>query len=139
MPRLVRPYIPLAIRVRVAERQLWGRGPEMVEFYRSSFNRPVAEISNKRRLAQALRILFGETPWALDHDPALGLRAKIFKRGKFHRYEPDARPRRHKASRWRDTGDRQDGSPPAQSPDDPGQARLAPPGNGGRGRAQNPT
>lgn len=64
--RLHRPYIPLAIRVQVAERQLcaqgdWGKIAVAMH----------CELTHGRRLKNALRLLFGDHPYHLDHDPAL--------------------------------------------------------------------
>ncbi len=66
MARLYRPYIPLAVRVQVAERQMRERGL----WYRNQLS-DWALWPNGVRLAAALKILFGDRKFALDHDPAL--------------------------------------------------------------------
>lgn len=79
--RLPRPYVPLSIRVQVAERQLLEIAPWFEKYgLRNICKRPIS-----RRLNYLLTCLFGpETPH-LDHDPALGLRKR---RG--NKYFPDA-------------------------------------------------
>ncbi len=74
-----RPYIPLAVRVKVAERQLVYSG-------RSS-SRFVKYFPLGRRLKSLLQDLFGDEKAHLDHYPALVLRDYdiILKR-----YNPDA-------------------------------------------------
>jgi hypothetical protein len=77
--RLDRPYIPLAIRVKVAERQADAKG---YKFGSIGF-------SNKERLATLLTFLFGETVPELHHRPALINRDVINGKGGI-RYEPEA-------------------------------------------------
>lgn len=78
--RLSRPYIPLRVRVRVAERQLLA------------CNIPPwpSRLPVRERLRLALLELFGTDPVELHHRPALTNRIKTHIHGSFHRYEPDA-------------------------------------------------
>lgn len=88
-----RPYIPMSVRVAVAERQVRAKGSLLWALYRSA-----NEISEKQgqpwSLTRKLRILLGDLfpygDYQLDHDPALILRP--FKRGK---YTPDANDPNH--------------------------------------------
>lgn len=64
-----RPYIPLSVRVRVAERQLWrDRG------YNAEYDCLRETGSMSERLEWLLAALFNGQSCALDHDPALILR-----------------------------------------------------------------
>ncbi len=76
MNRLYRPYIPIAVRVQVAERQVGFP--------------PCPEATPSSRLEGLLLMLFGDEPADLDHDPPLGAREKIWKDGKVVGYIPDA-------------------------------------------------
>ena len=87
MGRLLRPYIPLSVRVRVAERQFIEAEPRMVGY--------AGGRTLKSRLAfllswLATRIGCKVTDLRLDHDPALGAREKVFKRGVHVDYIPAA-------------------------------------------------
>ena len=84
---LQRKYIPLATRLKVAERQFSDRG-RGCEVYRL-FAKPPTTI--KRRLTWLLFQLGFEKP-QLDHDPALELRMRrtVFEDGKWvTKYSPD--------------------------------------------------
>ena len=72
--KLHRPYIPIDVRLKVAERQL-GRSWS------------IRGQSPKERLRLMLKLLFANQPFQLDHDPAL-VNRKFNKRN--HRYTPDA-------------------------------------------------
>ena len=71
--RLVRPYIPIAIRTKVAERQCGFEHSD--------------KIISAKRLRGLLFILFAGEPHQLDHNPALINRPFNEKTGK---YTPDA-------------------------------------------------
>lgn len=76
MTRLPRPYIPIDVRLTVAERQLghtWS----------------IKGQSRTERLRLMLLKLFGDDPVHLDHDPALENR-QIFWSGDEAEYWPDA-------------------------------------------------
>lgn len=79
--RLPRPYIPLKVRVQVAERQClqvgWTRDP-----------RDPCKLAHKW-LKVMLFVLFGNFPCALDHDPALVNRKRYVRNGKTF-YKPAA-------------------------------------------------
>lgn len=102
MSKLHRPYIPLSVRVQVAERQIremprqpWEAGDD------------VALIDGLDghpgwvKLESYLSVLFGDKPYALDHDPALALR-KRRGTGKETRYSPPANDPRF--LRYREAG-----------------------------------
>jgi hypothetical protein len=79
--RLPRPYIPLAVRVLVAERQ----------FYRTLKIVPAFYGTQAQRLKDLLKDLFPDAPVALDHDPPLAFRKKIHNnRGEIIEYDPPA-------------------------------------------------
>ncbi len=69
-----RPYVPLSVRVKVAERQIGKFRPFYVN-------------SDRERLSYFLRLLGNGAPMQLDHDPALILRKFSPRTGK---YTPDA-------------------------------------------------
>lgn len=77
--KIFRPYIPLAVRVLVAERQMRAAGNGE---YLTGPGWPLA-----RRLQDALHLLFADQPCHLDHDPALVNRPFNKRTGK---YTPDA-------------------------------------------------
>jgi len=81
MPRLHRPHIPLDVRLTVALRQL---GSPFIPFVVADARRSGLL---RVRLSQALRTLFGDEPFHLDHDPALENRPVNTRTGK---YKPDA-------------------------------------------------
>jgi|SRR5665213_1617684 len=76
MSRLPRPYIPLEVRLKVAERQAG---------FKASPN-----ANNAVRLAGLLMMLFGAEPVHLDHDPPLGARKKVYRNGEHVDYTPAA-------------------------------------------------
>jgi hypothetical protein len=71
--RLARPYIPIAVRIKVAERQCGFEHQD--------------KIISAKRLKGLLFILFAGEPHQLDHNPALINRPFNEKTGK---YTPDA-------------------------------------------------
>ena len=84
MKRL-RPYIPISVRVRVAERQ-WMEKYRLPMFY--GWTITAKEPSDKVKLETLLSLLFGRDGKPnLDHDPALILRKFNSKTGQ---YVPDA-------------------------------------------------
>lgn len=87
MPRLLRPAIPTSIRCRVALRQLGEMWPDDVM------------AANKGRLGALLADLLGRLAdllgcdvkgMHLDHNPALGAREKVFRKGVHVDYIPPA-------------------------------------------------
>jgi hypothetical protein len=64
--KLHRPYIPLSVRVKVAERQV------------KALHEPPARmgLADGARLFQLLWVLFGDQKYQLDHNPALALRRR---------------------------------------------------------------
>jgi hypothetical protein len=79
--RLPRPYIPLAVRVLVAERQ----------FYQTFKIIPAFYGTQAQRLKDLLKDLFPDGPVELDHDPPLAVRKKIHNRhGEIIGYDPPA-------------------------------------------------
>src|SRR5689334_8202598 len=94
--RLLRPYIPMAVRVRVAQRQL-GRlaHPAHPGSYISALTRLDKEADSVflGRLLVDLRRRIGvpdDEPLHLDHTPALENRVKVFRDGKHVDYDPPA-------------------------------------------------
>ena len=91
-----RPYIPLAVRLDVARRQLCASGMDGAKAAaKFSLGGPTPI---KTRLDMALRILFGDNPFHLDHNPALILREFNSRIG---RYTPDANDPAHLIYRTR--------------------------------------
>jgi hypothetical protein len=90
MTRLYRPYIPLKVRIQVAERQL-----------ADAMERPVVWLvpfSDTEKLKLMLMVLFGCRIPQLDHDPPLGARMWriAWKNGKqVTLYSPDANDPAH--------------------------------------------
>ncbi len=90
MPRLLRPHIPLETRCRVALRQLGEMWPDrfldgarMIGWsMRETLDHLLARLSEL--LACDVKSL------ALDHDPALAAREKVFRKGVHVGYVPDA-------------------------------------------------
>lgn len=92
MPRLFRPHIPLEIRCRVAMRQLGEMWPdEMLSGW------PRARGKLLVVLTHHLAELLGGTPsdLRLDHDPALAIRQKVYRRGEHVDYDPPANSIEH--------------------------------------------
>lgn len=99
MSRLKRPYIPLAVRVIVAERQFdaatpfppWN-GEQNASVFRTFVDRDGWKKRNplSEQLDMLLRLLFGEQKVNLDHDPPLGARKKIFRKRVHVDYDPPA-------------------------------------------------
>lgn len=96
MARLRRPYIPLSVRVEVAERQLreqmeepHPRGRDASTYWMFYANSaPYMPLGD--RLFYLLNYLFPDGEFQLDHDPALSLR-----RVRFGNYIPDANNPNH--------------------------------------------
>lgn len=83
-----RPYIPLSVRVQVAERQVEQQGSVFWLVYVSA--QQINPWPLGRRLRVLLNQLFGDKPAQLDHDPALVLRVKRTKMNGEVRYDPPA-------------------------------------------------
>lgn len=103
MTRLRRPYIPLSVRVEVAERQLremmnetHPRGRDASTYWMFYAN-SMPYMALRKRLDYLLKYLFGDQPYQLDHDPALSLR-----RVRFGNYVPDANSPDHLVYRAKD-------------------------------------
>ena len=75
--KLPRPYIPIDIRLQVAERQF---GYSLVTIGQSK----------KERLKLVLKLLFDGEPYHLDHDPALEHRQKLYHNCVHVAYSPPA-------------------------------------------------
>lgn len=90
MPRLLRPHIPLEVRCRVVLRQLGEMWPD--QFFESAnligWNTREMLDHLLGRLAELLAC--DVKSLALDHDPALGAREKVFRKGEHVGYRPDA-------------------------------------------------
>ncbi len=108
MPRLLRPHIPLEVRCRVVLRQLGemfvdqaieNRRPRRDAGYMvgvvglpgGGFGAYLDELLD--RLAELLAC--DVKSLALDHDPALGARRKVFRKGVHVGYVPDANDPEH--------------------------------------------
>lgn len=90
--RLYRPYIPLTVKVAVAERQVRVTGSPFWPLYLSAVKG--AEVQNQpwsltRRLRVLLHHLFPYGRYQLDHTPALEQRPRKTIKGKVQ-YQPDA-------------------------------------------------
>lgn len=92
MPRLLRPHIPLEVRCRVALRQLGEMWPDSVlEVSDQAFGKLLADL-----LAQLAGLLgCAVTGLHLDHNPALGARAKVIRKGVHVGYRPAANDPEH--------------------------------------------
>jgi hypothetical protein len=75
--KLLRPYIPLPIRITVLSRQ-FGLGVVC------------RKGGIRRSLDSALKFCFEDQPFHLDHDPALQNRKKIYRKGVHVEYDPPA-------------------------------------------------
>src|SRR5690349_15035700 len=120
--RLLRPHIPMAVRVRVAQRQLCdlvhGGG------YPGVYIAPLTRFKNESETAFLGRLLVSlrhyikvdeDEPLHLDHTPALENRVKVFRDGKHVDYDPPANDPEHllyrgKASHQIKTNVRGDGA-----------------------------
>lgn len=69
MTKLLRPHIPLKVRVIVAVRQVDAAGVTLMQ---------IPGETAKARLDRHLRFLFGKATPHLDHDPALENRERIY-------------------------------------------------------------
>jgi len=118
MPRLLRPAIPLSVKLRVLLRQLGDAFPdEMINIAEEQGSLGLLVHDSLQRLAVLLGCDVKDL--RLDHDPALGSREKVFKRGIHVGYRPDANDPEHliyrtHADHLRKTNLRGDG---AQHPD----------------------
>lgn len=95
MPRLHRPYIPLSVRVQVAERQmLAATGCYCTDEF--GVPAPQSRMTLGRRLSMALWHISGGgiKKMALDHDPALVNRKRYVRNGKTF-YQPPANDPNH--------------------------------------------
>lgn len=86
--RLFRPYVPLAVRVQVASRQLRVIEPSLDW----ELMQATPSLPDRQRLSLLLGCLFIGEPCHLDHDPAL-VNRKFNKRTK--KYTPDANDPRY--------------------------------------------
>lgn len=86
MARLLRPYIPISVRIVVARRQLADIGICTLV----SADLDTVGMNAPARLAVYLQRAFGASDVDLDHDPALGARRKIMRNGEIVGYDPDA-------------------------------------------------
>lgn len=86
MSRLPRPYIPVSVRIKVAEDQLRRRinDPSVLPLLSRTLQ------PRSRYLVWLLGQLFKEEPCDLDHDPPLAARKKIKRDGIVVGYKPDA-------------------------------------------------
>lgn len=113
MKRVRPPMPPLAVRVQVAERQFAAKPTNAgMEVY----NLLKRDWSLARRLRWLLFQLFGDSPCALDHDPALILRPynlrikDVAARYTPHAHDPDALFYREKADHQQKTTGRRPGT-----------------------------
>lgn len=85
MARLLRPHIPLSVRVAVACGQLRS-------MFRCSVDRNAGEADSAYlpRVLTMLSLRLGGGPLQLDHDPALENREQVFRNGEHVGYRPDA-------------------------------------------------
>lgn len=79
---LPRPYIPLSVRVAVAQRQ-WGESTGV-------YARGMPDQSQSAKLEAYLYLLFGDATPHLDHNPPLAARERIIRGGVVVGYRPDA-------------------------------------------------
>lgn len=82
-----RPYIPISIRLKVAERQYRNRYTVMPTTQKSIADGVMAVGPDGLKLKTFLQMLFGGAPVDLDHNPPLRARTFSKRTGK---YTPDA-------------------------------------------------
>lgn len=75
MAKLLRPYIPISVRVQVAERMAGLK---------------CMDPSQSVQLRSLLQLMFYDETVHLDHDPALENRKKIYRKGVHVEYDPPA-------------------------------------------------
>lgn len=93
MPRLVRPHIPVEVQCRVAMKGLGEIWPDQViRDWKPASLTSLRDLL-KTKLAEVLRCKFDEL--RLDHDPALGVRKKVFRKGVHVDYVPMANDPEH--------------------------------------------
>lgn len=95
MPRLLRPHIPLEVRCRVVLRQLGEMWPDLTiaDFRHTPGGHGLLLAAKLSALAYDLGCNFSDLH--LDHDPALGAREKVFRKGEHVGYRPDANDPEH--------------------------------------------
>lgn len=99
MPRLLRPPIPVEVKCRVTLRQLGEMWPDdLIEEWRYDRRKRARNLSkllafSLSRLAALLTCEIADL--RLDHDPALGARQKVFRKGVHVGYVPDANDPEH--------------------------------------------
>lgn len=113
MKRQRPPMPPLAVRVQVAERQYMRRYPWMTRWIIGGQNNGSSQGS---KLKYLLSGIFGDSKFALDHDPALILRKynprikDVAARYTPHAHDPDALVYREKADHQQKTTGRKPGA-----------------------------
>lgn len=95
MARLLRPHVPVEVRVRVALRQLGEIWPDEIIRLHQEARSSMGHLLKVRleRLAELLGCAVRDL--RLDHDPALGAREKVFRKGQHVGYRPDANDPEH--------------------------------------------
>lgn len=91
MPRLIRPYIPLLVRCQVALRQsgeMWIIN--VIVEWKGVRGRGLGELLKIKLAYIALMLGCEVKDLRLDHNPALGAREKVFRKGVHVGYRPDA-------------------------------------------------
>jgi len=103
MTRLARPYIPMKVRVQVAERQFdaatsfsYENGDRHASVFRTFVDRDHWKRDSPlhRQLAMFLRLLFGDAKVDLHHRPGLLNRRRYIRNGKTF-YDPPANSAEH--------------------------------------------
>jgi len=95
MPRLLRPHIPVEGRVRVVLRQLGELFPDGVIDDAHACSLGLRHVLEERLMRMAELLACAVADLRLDHDPALGARKKVFKKGVHVGYIPDANDPEH--------------------------------------------
>lgn len=93
MNRLLRPPIPLSVKLEVATRQYKASNPHFPKSTETIADSILqTNLPLQRKLDWMLRLLYHEDKPKvhLDHDPALENRTKIFKNGRHVEYDPPA-------------------------------------------------
>lgn len=94
MPRLLRPPIPVEVKLRVLLRQLGEMWPgDVIRFHKEARSMGGAVADLKARLAETLNCEVKDL--RLDHDPALGAREKVFRKRVHVDYIPSANDPAH--------------------------------------------
>lgn len=93
--RLIRPYIDIETRCRVVLRQIGEMWPDDVLRWHSAKRGGLGRLLTSRLAVLAQLLRCDRSELRLDHDPPLGGRRKVFRRGEHIGYDPGANSVEH--------------------------------------------